>query len=369
MSIREEHLTYRSTVDNTYPLYAIAVYDNTRDHLPLIVLLGSYMGNGEMLIPELRHMAEAGLFALAPCMRGRNESAGRRDSGGVEIMDIYDAIQTALISYTSRIDANNINIWGRSGGGGNVYLCVTRFPDLFRCAVALYGISDYGYDRHLGWYYAGASPQHRTQLEKDIGHPDRVSERYMARCSLLGAGNNNQTAVHLFCDAEEEICPLYFHSEYLARAVAHGCQNIQLHLSGPGDAVRWTHDRRGYTLADSEARYLPAILDGTTPQSEMPSEGSLTVLGFLKSRRFSIWLGDGQNAVANVRYSLAADRKHFVFSLRTPDSRVRGQLAIPGPRPGTVLANEQETYWCYQGSETLIEINPNRAYTWLGEAA
>jgi hypothetical protein len=33
-----------------------------------------------------------------------------------------------------------------------------------------------------------------------------------------------------------------------------------------------------------------------------------------------------------------------------------------------VLANEQETYWYYQGSETLIEINPNRAYTWLRDA-
>jgi hypothetical protein len=369
MSICEQQLIYSSTVDDTYPLYAMAVYDDAKDCLPLMVLLGSYMGDSEQLLPELRHMAEVGLFALAPCMRGRNKSAGRRDSGGVEIMDIHDAIQIALVSYKSRIDANNINIWGRSGGGGNVYLCVTRFPDLFRCAVALYGISDYGYDRHLGWYYTSASPQHRAQLERDIGHPDQVPELYMARCSFLGAANNAQTATHLFCDAEEEICPLYFHSEYLARAVAHGCQNIQLHLSGPGDAVRWTHDRRGYTLADAEARYLPAILDGTTPQPEMPSEGSLTVLGFLKSRRFNIWLGDGQNAVANVKYSLAADRKHFVFSLMTPDSRVRGQLAIPGPRPGTVLANQQETYWCYQESETLIEINPNRAYTWFAEAA
>jgi hypothetical protein len=369
MSICEQQLIYSSTVDDTYPLYTLAVYDDAKDCLPLMVLLGSYMGNSEQLLPELRHMAEVGLFALAPCMRGRNESAGRRDSGGVEIMDIYDAIQTALISYTGRIDANNINIWGRSGGGGNVYLCVTRFPDLFRCAVALYGISDYGYDRHLGWYYAGASPQHRAQLEKDIGHPDKVSERYMARCSLLGAGNNNQTAVHLFCDAEEEICPLHFHTEYLARAVAHGCQNVQLHLSGPGDAVRWTHDRRGYTLGAAEAHYLPGILDGTTPQPELPDEGNLTVLGFLKSRRFSVWLGDGQNAVADVKYSLKADLKHFIFNLRTADSRIRGQLAIPGPRPKMVLANEQETYWSYQEGETLIEINPNRAYTWLGEAA
>jgi pimeloyl-ACP methyl ester carboxylesterase len=364
MSVVEECISFPSSTSGL-DLHADIAYDDARTNLPLMVLLGSYMGDGEPLRPEWLHMAEAGLFAIAPEMRGRGRSPGQRDSGGVEIMDIHDAVRAALRLRADRIDPNNLNVWGRSGGGGNVFSCLSRFPDLFRCAVVQYGISDYGYDRRLGWYYNGAVPRHRARMELDIGLPQQASDRYMARSSLLGVRNNAVTCTHLFVDAEEKTCPVNMHTEYLARSSACGFTNVRLYVSGPGSPVRWTHDHHQYALADLESHYLADVLEGRLPVPELPRAGSMTVLGYLVTRDFGVWLGDGQNAVADLDYDLSDAEKHFVFRLRTSDSSVQGRLAIPGSRPQSVLMNRQGTYWEYNGEETIIEIDPNRSYTWL----
>ena len=58
----------------------------------------------------------------------------------------------------------------------------------------------------------------------------------------------------------------------------------------------------------------------------------------------------------------------YTLSLRTPDVRLRGQFTIAGEQPASVLANGRPTYWTYGEGHAWIEINPDRACTWLSEA-
>ena len=43
--------------------------------------------------PNAQRLRDAGFFAISVTMRGREGSQGVRDSGGVEVYDIYDAAE------------------------------------------------------------------------------------------------------------------------------------------------------------------------------------------------------------------------------------------------------------------------------------
>ena len=205
--MRKEKILYSSSLDGTSPLYVDVAYDDARSELPIIVVMHGFRGDRSDVGEILERLAQKGLFAAAPDMRGHGDSAGKRDSGGVELMDIYDAVTCLRESFGNRIDPENVNIVGYSGGGGNVFSCVTKFPDLFRSANAFFGVSDYAY-----WFEH--VPQYALQLSEDIGGaPVDVPDRYMARNSLLGVGNNPYTAIQLFHDEEEQSCPPYFNRE------------------------------------------------------------------------------------------------------------------------------------------------------------
>src|SRR6059058_6416292 len=93
--IVEEDFSYHSSRDGVGPLWATAVYDPMGAELPVVVVMHGYQGEGADTLETCERLARKGCLALAVDMRGRGESAGRRDSGGVEILDIYDAIVEA----------------------------------------------------------------------------------------------------------------------------------------------------------------------------------------------------------------------------------------------------------------------------------
>ena len=49
------------------------------------------------------------------------QAAGQHDSGGLEIHDIFDAVESLKKRFSGRIDPDRIGIQGWSGGGGNVF--------------------------------------------------------------------------------------------------------------------------------------------------------------------------------------------------------------------------------------------------------
>ena len=147
-----------------------------------------YRHGGRRVRGAVGYYAKKGLFAIGVDLRGREESDGQRDNGGLEVMDIYDAVQAVLKKYPNEADPDAVNIIGWSGGGGNTFSAVTRIPDLFSNAGAFYGITDYGY-----W----ANTAFKGALEADIGGtPVDVPNRYAARNSLLGVANNAYTNFH-----------------------------------------------------------------------------------------------------------------------------------------------------------------------------
>ena len=89
----------------------------------------------------------------------------------------------------------------------------------------------------------------------------------------------------------------------------------------------------------SEATYLSHVLDGTYPEPVMADAGRMTVLGYLKTRRFFVWLGKGNDAVAELDYTLTGPVSTFTFRRLSSSPAVRGRLTIPN-ESGAMLRAE-----------------------------
>jgi pimeloyl-ACP methyl ester carboxylesterase len=261
------------------------------------------------------------LFAVAVDLRGRGESAGQRDDGGLEVMDIYDAVDAALRQYPSETDPAHVNIIGWSGGGGNVFSAVTRMPDRFGNAAAFFGVTDYGY-----W----ADTRFKGVVQPNVGGETReVPGRYMARNSLLGVRNNAYTNFHFFWDEKESICPAWMDIEYRRLAQELGYANIHPHESKATDQFRWLHEGMDKaSSAESQRLFLSWLLGARNPSATLKPAGRLAVLGFLMTKRFQVLFGQGNDAVAELEYTLSPQEYRFAFARRTALTDCRGWVRI-----------------------------------------
>jgi hypothetical protein len=278
-------------------------------------------------------------------MRGRDGSDGTRDSGGVEIYDIYDAVEHVKQAFPDFVDPSNVHITGYSGGGGNAMSALVRFPDYFRAGSAFYGMSDYGFDPINGWYQKGASNNHKSTLLADIGDPTAgdpdIQDRYHARASNLASINNPYSEIHLFVNANEPISPPVNSETFRDNA---GTPNITVHLGeetlfedfngngldDPDEKQFWPH---GFPTANEQAAgeswYIARLLDGSIPEPQLAPQADLTVIGFVKTQAFQFWLGDGQNAAAILGYFIDEANKIFrVREILSNDKAVQGRLTI-----------------------------------------
>jgi dienelactone hydrolase len=358
-------LTYPSSIssDGKGPLDLRAElnYDNSRIGAPIVVVMhgyGSGGGNDQGLFAGLRSNAQrlrdAGFFVITVAMRGRENSDGQGDSGGVEIYDIYDAVEAVKTQYAGLVDRTNVSITGYSGGGGNVISALTKFPDYFRAGSAFFGISDYGHDTVHAWYFNGADAGNKAGLNAFIGDPTSgspaVRDRYYARASNLAAKNNPYSETHLFVNDNETNCPPVNETSYRDKAVAAASflgefNSIHVHIgnvanpqyvdfngNGQNDANEkqfWPHH---YPTADeqdaAEAWYLPRLLNGSIPQPNLNATDELFVAGFVKTKPFTFWLGDGQNAAGALAYSLSATKKTFALDVLSSNQSVTGWLDV-----------------------------------------
>ena len=322
----EESLVYGSSVSHLAPLKAWTAHRPDGKPKPVVVLMHGFgepilRHGGRRMRGSVRYYALKGLYAIAVDLRGREESSGQRDDGGLEVMDIYDAVQAALRKHPEETDSDCINIIGWSGGGGNTFSAVTRMPDLFSNAAAFYGITDYGH-----W----AETSFKGALEPNIGGtPQEVPDRYAARNSLLGVVNNAYTNFHFFWDEQETICPVWMDTEYRRIAEELGYRNITAHESKERDKFRWLHaggDRA--SAVESERICMPLFTERNNPAPRLAPSGRLTVLGYLMTRRFGTLFGQGNDAVVRLDYELDRDEYRFAFQLETSDPSVRGWLHV-----------------------------------------
>jgi len=351
--------SYKSTVSSDangkLDLLAELNYDNARTNSPIAVVMHGYSpatGNFSNVRANAQRLRDAGFFVISVAMRGRDGSDGVRDSGGLEVYDIYDAVESVKAAFPALIDPTNVHITGYSGGGGNAMSALTKFPDYFRAGSSFFGMSDYGYNNSTGWYYLGAESNHKTQLNTDIGNPmtggAAVQDKYLARASNLASRNNPYSEIHLFANSNEPTCPAANNSTYRDNAIAHASSpgefdNIHVHVGAagtyqdfdndsvndPNEQQNWPH---GFPTADQQAAgegwYLSRLLNGSIPQPVLRAEDEFFVAGFVKTKKFELRLGDGANAAGTLNYRLSPGEKVFALQIASSNPNVRSSLWI-----------------------------------------
>jgi len=304
---RIESFQYASSVDGTAPLWADVGYVPDGRAKPLVAVMHGYSGDRSAVALDVQELAAEGVFAVAPDMRGHGASAGRFDSGGVEVCDLVDALLAAAARWPDEADPRNLNVVGYSGGGGNALAAAVRFPDMLHVAVSFFGISDYGW-----WYRSGGRPDCNEVMVAALGGtPDEVPAVYGARNFTAAAGNNGRTRLHLFWDEEETACPPGMIERFLATYHLAGYDRATTHVSHAGEERRWIHDyragNRDLSAADplflTDVKAAPGTLD-------LRAHGRLVVPGYVITRHFQVWIEDGQRGVATVEYDLTGERPH-----------------------------------------------------------
>lgn len=327
----EETIEYASSIDGLAPLKADVCFEPGGGPKPLAAVLHGFHCMRWLVAEDCRALARRGMFCVAPDMRGHADSAGEHDCGGLQICDIVDALAQAARRWPDEIDKRRINALGYSGGGGNVQSLFTKFPDLLNAGASFFGISDYAL-----WHRTKGRVDCNETMEKALGGgPDVVPERYAARASLPAIENNPHTRLHLFWDAEETACPPILNERLLEAAERLGHTNVTAHISKPGDPHRWFHGYRFETpdLNAGDDFFVPDFLTDFGRRA-WPESGELVVCGYVVTRRFSVWIGDGLAGTARVRYQLGKGKPEIEVIEASSDAPVR---VIDGP---TLLA------WC-----------------------
>src|SRR5690242_9410226 len=127
-ALHRSTLQYSSSFDQAGPLLADVGFRPDGRPKPLLLVMHGYGGGRDAVSQDVDELSAKGVVAVAPDMRGRGESAGTWDSGGLDVHDAVDAALLAIAEFPAEIDPRNINLVGYSGGGGNAISIGCRFP-------------------------------------------------------------------------------------------------------------------------------------------------------------------------------------------------------------------------------------------------
>ncbi len=347
MKVVRQTEEYVNTFDGTGPLYMNVAFPASGRKMPMIVFMHGFSGAKHHLDAEVQCYAERGAFTMAPDMRGRGGSAGTKDSGGMEVLDIYMGVKHCLAKYGDRIDGDNICLWGYSGGGGNGFSCAVRFPDLFNQIGICFGMSDYG-------RWAKYSPGHGKEVIAQVGGTvEEMPYAYAARNAIPGAVNNGHTLIHLIWDEEEPVCPGFFHMDYFKAAADAGCLNVHCHESKTTHAKRFRHGYPSGMTDDGHESHLrwiqdnvlfPEISSGNSRPYELADTGKLNVRGFVWTRRFAVVVENAAGTL-DLAYGLTTDEFDFTvtaFAAERPNLSILAFETAAAGLPRKIVLNGNE---------------------------
>ena len=334
-----EHLKFKSTWDQTSPIYAYVVYPKNGKNLPVIFNTPGYNETSAPYRVNLNnYLASEGWLMVWVDMRGRGGSAGKHDSGGVEIHDIYDAVQAVKVAYSDIIDSKRIGFQGESGGGGNAISCMVKLPDTFCVGSSFYGMHDY------------AKWQEIIDKSGEDGSLDPVHfigatfpqapDLYMARNSTIGAANNPYSKIFLFNDEEEITCWPVMDRAFKKNADAAGLTNVAISVSNSESAIRTRHHSSMEEIVQTRKLYLEPLKNGEYPVPVIRDKGEFTVLGFVITKEFAIYCGDGQDAVARVKYSIEKDSLQFTSTALSSEMAKQMTFRLPKKRYEKIISVE-----------------------------
>lgn len=327
-------IKYTSSVDGV-DLYAY-IFCSAGTAKPILVAMHGFSGNAKELCRSvtLKRWADAGVFIIVPEMRGRGQSGGSKDIGAVEIQDIIDAVEFVKINYAAVVSQTLFGITGYSGGGGNALSAVSKFPDYFVFAASHFGISDYGHDATYGWWQSVVT--YRDPMNAYIGGtPTEFPNNYHSRAALLAAPNFTGGSLFLYHDDQDAAVPSNQSTRVDDAMTAAGLTNCTCNISTTTDGVRYIHgyphESPGVVAAESD--WLVDFASGNFAAWEIPVSGTLKVPGYIDTKRFSLWLGNGKEEFGQIVYDISA----LTFTISADTGAYTYTLKVKGQTPNTAI--------------------------------
>lgn len=294
------YIEYPSSQDHLLRLFADFV--EPPDPRPIRLQMHGWHGQVRPAHPDnVTESADSGWFNVRPEMRGRGDATGAPDCNGWEIQDAVDAVAFARERFADKVaEPNLITLSGGSGGGGNVFAMLGRFPDFFCRALVQCGISDYAL-----WYRNDEQGEFRDEMDVWIGaDPDAGPEAYAARSGVTTVANLLAPLIIFHGETDIRVP-----SEHARRFVA------AAEAAGKGGLVAY-HEIEGVGTRNHFGNITPeqqefmrvegrAFLTRDRRPIEIPERGRFVVAGYLKTRCFEIVL-DSIDHVALLEYDLTA---------------------------------------------------------------
>jgi dienelactone hydrolase len=344
-----EELTFASRLDGTAPIHATVFVPHGVPHPPLLLLEHGYYGNRFNVSFSAQRFAERGFVALTVDPRGWADSAGAHDDGGLEVMDLYDAIDVAAARYG--VDPGRVSMIGYSNGGGSAFLAMVRMPLLFQGVMPVFGIPDYG-------EWIRDNPSFYEPVTHAVGAtPEEAPGKYLARSATAAVANLRDVRVHLAWDEQETTCPIAMDRRFIAAAAAAGFTGITVHESHVGDAHRWLHQYNdgfhGGHLSPLEDAFADDLLHAP-PRAPGPPEGELMVPGFVVLPSAVVVLGSGEDGVGRVTWRTSGGETHLRVTSSdgaAPDAKVRVRPVSPAGA------------WSASDGTSSVELSPGSWFT------
>ena len=296
-SEKVDFLRIPSTITNGVE-FAIVVY---KPNKPSPILLMSHGWHMSVKPPKTDSPNPNPQFLTVQVdMRGRKYSTGKQDCNGYELYDFFDAYRYVLNHYKAYIsDPEQVYYMGGSGGGGNGFGLVGKFPDLF-CSANIYcGLRDYA-----EWYRQDSVlKEFRDEMDVWIGaSPEQNPEAYASRSGITTV-TNLLTPLYIAHGETDPRVPVTHSRNYVEKAHALGKQITYLELPGVG-----TRDHWGNITPEQLKQRRTLEREALTPHKvpQLPEKGKLTVGGYVVTKHFSVFM-DSVDSVGEVVYNL---KKH-----------------------------------------------------------
>jgi pimeloyl-ACP methyl ester carboxylesterase len=292
-----------AAIDNLFAQFA---YPAKKTDLPVLIFVHGWSGDANTIgWVDMQRLAERGFFVGMAGMRGRNDADGARDASAKEIYDLYDLLIYIRANYAAVVSSDRAVLFGLSGGGGNALAGACKFPDTWAFVVDYFGMSDYGRNNPDGWYYNNGGT-YTDQIVTAIGDtPANLPNNYYARDATVAI--TNYTGGHLVMahDNGDPLVPV-IHSDRIKTILdAASMTNYTYFRSINGTYAHTTRpsDRAGLLAAEDTWAPLALAAEAWT----VPASGTLQCIGYLKTKRFEMRLGDLDDHAATVVYGATAD--------------------------------------------------------------
>lgn len=134
-------------------------------------------------------MVNAGYIVIAPNFRGSSgygktfQKMIYRDWGGAEFKDVLGSVE--YLKETGYVDSGKIAVVGGSFGGFMCMTCITKAPEIWKCAVDIFGPANL-------FTFISSVPEHwKKGIEELVGHAERDKELLTERSPINFIDNIN----------------------------------------------------------------------------------------------------------------------------------------------------------------------------------